>query len=79
MTIGKKLGQSLIIGLLLLLYIIAAIAKERGIYMLEKTLKELEREALLIAFGKGDIEKYWYLKGKSDAELELYIENYKKI
>lgn len=47
--------------------------------MLEKTLKELEREALLIAFGKGDIEKYWYLKGKSDAELELFIENYKKL
>lgn len=40
---------------------------------MEKTLKELEREALLLAFGKGSWERYWYLKGKADAELEQYL------
>lgn len=40
---------------------------------MEKTLRELEREAMLIAFGKGSKERYWYLLGKADAELEYYL------
>jgi hypothetical protein len=42
--------------------------------MNDKTLRELEREALLLVFGKGSWENYWYLRGKADAELEAYLE-----
>ena len=46
---------------------------------MEKTLRELEREALLLAFGKGgSLEHYWYLKGKADAELSAFIDTYKE-
>ena len=44
--------------------------------MIEKTLAALEREALLLAFGKGSWERYWYFKGKADAELENFLEQY---
>jgi len=43
---------------------------------MEKTLRELEREALLLAFGKGNWDNYWYLKGKADAELEHWLDTY---
>lgn len=44
---------------------------------MDNTLRELEREALLLAFGKGgSIEHYWYLKGKADAELAAFIDAY---
>lgn len=46
---------------------------------MEKTLRELEREALLLAFGKGgSLERYWYLKGKADAELAAFIDAYEE-
>lgn len=45
---------------------------------MEQTLKELEREALLLAFGKGDWARYWYLKGKAEAETAAFIAAYKE-
>lgn len=46
--------------------------------MMDQTLKELEREALLLAFGKGDWARYWYLKGKADAETAAFIAAYER-
>lgn len=44
---------------------------------METTLIELERESLLLLFDKGGSwERYWYLKGKADAELEAFIKEY---
>lgn len=48
---------------------------EGGMNM-DQTLLELEREALLLAFGKGSWDRYYYLKGKADAELEAYLKEY---
>lgn len=46
---------------------------------MDATLLELEREALLLLFDKGGSwERYWYLKGKADAELENYLTEYEK-
>lgn len=45
---------------------------------MDKTLRELEREALLLATGEGNWERYWYLSGKADAELEAYIETMRR-
>lgn len=42
-----------------------------------KTLFELELEALKLAFNKGGSwERYYYLKGKADAELEQWLKDY---
>lgn len=43
---------------------------------MNETLRALEREALLLAFGRGSWEVYWYLKGKADAELAAFIAAY---
>lgn len=45
---------------------------------MDRTLHELEMEALLLAFGKGSWDRYYYLKGKADAELEQWIKEYKE-
>ena len=46
---------------------------------MDNTLRELEREALLLAFGKGGSrERYWYLQGKADAELAAFIASYEE-
>ena len=46
---------------------------------MDNTLRELEREALLLAFGKGGSwKRYWYLKDKADAELAAFIASYEK-
>ena len=44
---------------------------------MNETLRELEREALLLAIGDGGSwERYWYLKGKADAEIAAFIAAY---
>lgn len=43
---------------------------------MDETLRALEREALLLAFGKGSWEHFYYLKGKADAELDAFIKAY---
>lgn len=50
--------------------------RKRGLIVdkLDKLLIEVEREALMLALNKGSWERYWYLKGKADAELEVYIQ-----
>lgn len=43
---------------------------------MDETLRQLEIEALKLAFGKGSWENYWYLKGKADAELAAFLAAY---
>jgi hypothetical protein len=74
-SIARK-GQISLMGFAFFLYIKKG---ELLMYKWQKTQAELDREAMLLAFGKGDINKYYYLKGKLDAELEEYIEQLKKI
>lgn len=45
---------------------------------LDKLLIQVEREALLLVFNKGDRNRYNALKAEADAELANYIATYEK-
>ena len=45
---------------------------------LDRLLIQVEREALLLVFNKGDRNRYNALKAEADAELANYIANYEK-
>lgn len=45
---------------------------------LDRLLREVEREALLLVFNKGDWNRYSALKERADAELSEYLASYEE-